>query len=136
MSFRQSLVRLAQHARQPLMRFPDRAAKPSSHAAEPHPCAPQSTIDAFPRFQHAQQNPRTDFSQSSSYGGPNTPPSSSSSSGGAGGVVLSEEEQLPAWLRRSRYAPEEDELEAVMSGGASATTMPNNYKNLWYQPQI
>ncbi|GAA5908607.1 hypothetical protein JCM6882_003691 [Rhodosporidiobolus microsporus] len=134
MSFRTSLVRLAQHARTPLIRFPDRTAKHSSHAATAHPCAPQSTVDAFSRFQHAQQNPRTDFSQSSSYGGPNAPPKTGGSSSGAS---LSSEEQLPAWLRRSRYAPTEEEIEAVMTGGASnSTPITKDYKLKWHIAQI
>ncbi|GAA5841493.1 hypothetical protein JCM11251_007159, partial [Rhodosporidiobolus azoricus] len=111
MSFRSSLVRLAQHARTPLIRFPDRKAKAASRAAEPHPCAPQTTIDAFPQFQHAQKNPQpVAVSQSSSYGGPNLPPKT----GGSSGASLGGEDQLPAWLRRNKYAPTEEEIEAVM----------------------
>ncbi|GAA6042009.1 hypothetical protein JCM8097_009143 [Rhodosporidiobolus ruineniae] len=184
MSFRASLQRLAQHARQPLIRFPDRSAKrelllftanstsarlnrpntrahgqweepgrstlpaearngPHAHTATAHPCAPQSTVDAFSRFQHSQQNPRTDFSQSSSYGGPATPPTGSgsgsvgaASSGGKGGV-LSVEDELPEWLRRGRLPPVEDEIEAVMSGGATISTpVTKDYQLKWHIAQI
>ncbi|BGP15136.1 hypothetical protein JCM10213_005403 [Rhodosporidiobolus nylandii] len=132
MSFRASFARFAQHARQPLIRFPDRTAKHSAHAATAHPCAPQSTVDAFSRFQHAQQNPRTDFSQSSSYGGPDVPPS-----GKGSGAILTSEEELPEWLRRTRWAPTEEELEAVMSGGASAATpVTKDYQLKWHIAQV
>ncbi|GAA5970651.1 hypothetical protein JCM11641_007386 [Rhodosporidiobolus odoratus] len=136
MSLRVSLVRLAQHARQPLIRFPDRTAKPSSHAAEPHPCAPQETIDAFPRFQNSQKNPQAQVSQSSSYGGPALPPKTDGSSGGSSSGSV-EQSDLPEWLRRSRWAPNEEEIEAVMTGGASATApVTKDLKLKWYTPQI
>ncbi|GAA5945631.1 hypothetical protein JCM3775_005497 [Rhodotorula graminis] len=150
MSLRSTVVRLAEHARTPLIRFPDRK---SSHAHAPtaHPCAPQSVIDSFSRFQDAQQqNPQLVNSSNSSYGGSPTPGgnpaaaragSSSSgsgsgtgagaSAGGKGGAV----DELPAWLRRTR--PEEDEIEAVMSGGASTTPeITRAFKQRWYTPQF
>ncbi|BGO90806.1 hypothetical protein NBRC10512_000131 [Rhodotorula toruloides] len=183
MSFRQTLVRLAQHARQPSMRFPDRKAAPqetaskrddlgdsrpaeavvdphSSHSAEPHPCAPQSVIDTFSRFSEARSKPRSPHAEdanSSSYGGPvaqegvGASASSSGSlagqgqgaskgvsSGGSGKPgVLEDETQLPAWLRRERWAPTEEEIEAVMTGGAAnATPFTKAYQQKWYQPQF
>ncbi|BGP39209.1 hypothetical protein JCM10450v2_003164 [Rhodotorula kratochvilovae] len=141
MSFRQTLVRLAEHARTPLIRFPDRKAK-HAHAASAHPCAPQSVIDAFPRFQDAQANPTLVRSASSSYGGspaPGAGPSGAQgaqASGSGSGKALGAESELPPWLRRSRWAPAEDEIEAVMSGGASVTPeVTKAYQQLWYTPQ-
>ena len=92
----------------------------------PHPCAPQSVIDSFSRFSEARQNPiapRQDAAASSSYGGGPTSAElksqgqgsgSSSSGGAAAGGVLENESQLPKWLRRDRYAPTEEEMDAVM----------------------
>ncbi|GAA5825249.1 hypothetical protein JCM3770_003171 [Rhodotorula araucariae] len=184
MSFRQSLVRLAEHARTPLIRFPDRKAKPrrarpkddlgadrrsarrphrtpQGHRADPpallstlaydtdahsptaHPCAPQSVIDAFPRFQDAQANPTLVRSASSSYGGsPNVGAGTGAAQGSASGASASAqsvgaESELPSWLRRSRWAPAEDEIEAVMSGGASVTPeITKAYQQRWYTPQF
>ncbi|GAA5987125.1 hypothetical protein JCM10908_001036 [Rhodotorula pacifica] len=163
MSLRPTLVRLAQHARQPLIQFPDRskAAHASSHPAEPHPCAPQSVIDNFSRFSEARKNPQqhqpraTDAAASSSYGGPTSAElkgrgqgqGSSASTGGSGsgagsggaaaGGVLESESQLPKWLRRDRYAPTEEEMDAVMSGGATnSREFTKTYQKLWYTPQF
>ncbi|GAA5861240.1 hypothetical protein JCM3774_002238 [Rhodotorula dairenensis] len=153
MSLRPTLVRLAQHARQPLMRFPDRKAPHGTSEAGPHPCAPQSVIDSFSRFSEARQNPiapRQDAAASSSYGGPTSAElktqgqgsgSGSSASGGAGAQgasgVLESESQLPKWLRRDRYAPTEEEMDAVMSGGATnSREFTKAYQKLWYTPQF
>ncbi|BGO98621.1 hypothetical protein RTG_00944 [Rhodotorula toruloides ATCC 204091] len=161
MSFRQTLVRLAQHARQSSMRFPNRKAAHSSHSAEPHPCAPQSVIDTFSRFSEARSKPRSPHAEdanSSSYGGPvaqegvgassgssasqeqgqSQGASKGVSSGGSGKPgVLEDETQLPAWLRRERWAPTEEEIEAVMTGGAAnATPFTKAYQQKWYQPQF
>ncbi|GAA5886600.1 hypothetical protein JCM5296_005344 [Sporobolomyces johnsonii] len=120
MSFRASLVRLAKEAqhRTPLIRFPDRKQQPAHHPATAHPCAPQSVVDAFSSFQQARANPR---------------PSSSSSSGQKGQVY--EEHSLPSWLRRK--APGEEEMEAVLSGGATeATPVTKDYQLKWHLAQI
>ncbi|GAA5860415.1 hypothetical protein JCM8547_000297 [Rhodosporidiobolus lusitaniae] len=138
--FRATAVR---SARVSSMKFPNRAQKPTLHSAQPHPCAPQSAIDSFSRFQNSQQNPRAQLSQQSSYGGPAQPPHSSSGSsgssgvsGGKGSIVVSEEE-LPAWLRRTRRELDEAEIEAVNTGGATATTpITPDYKLKWYTAQI
>ncbi|GAA5914038.1 hypothetical protein JCM8208_005926 [Rhodotorula glutinis] len=150
MSFRPTLVRLAEHARSPLIRFPDRKAS-HAHPATAHPCAPQSVIDSFSRFQDAQQNPQLVNSSNSSYGGSPTPggnparagegsgSAAASASGSAAGAGKGEGrgavDELPAWLRRTR--PEEDEIEAVMSGGASTTPeITRAFKQRWYTPQF
>ncbi|GAA5843957.1 hypothetical protein JCM9279_003686 [Rhodotorula babjevae] len=150
MSFRSTVVRLAEHARTPLIRFPDRKSS-HAHPATAHPCAPQSVIDSFSRFQDAQQNPQLVNSSNSSYGGSPTPggnparagqgegraaASSGSGSGASGGGAKGAAvDELPAWLRRTR--PEEDEIEAVMSGGASTTPeITRAFKQRWYTPQF
>ncbi|GJN89630.1 hypothetical protein Rhopal_002617-T1 [Rhodotorula paludigena] len=136
MSFRQTLVRLAEHARTPLIRFPDRKAPHKAHEATAHPCAPQSVIDNFARFQGQQANPAASAAQaSSSYGGP---AAHSQGGAGAGGKAVGAESELPERLRRSYWsALSEEELDAVMSGGASATApVTREYKLKWYTPQI
>ncbi|GAA5952426.1 hypothetical protein JCM8115_003599 [Rhodotorula mucilaginosa] len=151
MSLRPTLVRLAQHARQPMMHFPDRKAPHGTHEPAPHPCAPQSVIDSFSRFSEARQNPiapRQDAAASSSYGGGPTTgelksqgqgqgSGSSSAGGGSVGGLLENESQLPKWLRRDRYAPTEEEMDAVMSGGATnSREFTKAYQKLWYTPQF
>ncbi|TNY21195.1 hypothetical protein DMC30DRAFT_209650, partial [Rhodotorula diobovata] len=145
MSFRSTCVRLAEHARTPLIRFPDRKAH-HAHPPTAHPCAPQSVIDSFPRFQSAQQqaHPQLVNSANSSYGGSPTPGGNPASTGAGGapqgsgaaqGKGQAIEGELPAWLRRSR--PDEAEIDAVMSGGASTTPeVTRAYKQRWYTPQF
>ncbi|POY73646.1 hypothetical protein BMF94_3181 [Rhodotorula taiwanensis] len=156
MSLRPSFIRLAQHARQPLMKFPDRKAQHASHDPEPHPCAPKEVVEAFSRFSEVRANPqlatrKADAAASSSYGGPTADElkrqgqgqgsgASSGSGQGKGGVApggtLESESQLPAWLRRDRYAPTEEEIDAVMSGGAtSSREFTKQYQKLWYTAQ-
>ncbi|GAA6059778.1 hypothetical protein JCM10212_003673 [Sporobolomyces blumeae] len=152
MSFRPSVIRLAKEVqhRSPAIRFPDRkqAHHEDSHQVAPHPCAPQSVIDNFPRFQQAQANPAAAAAaNSSSYGGPvdgsdaggrdgsSAASSSGSTSSSSSGAV--EEWQMPAWLKRNRYAPTEAEIEAVQSGGATeATEVTRATKLTWYTEQI
>ncbi|GAA5892350.1 uncharacterized protein JCM6883_007328 [Sporobolomyces salmoneus] len=150
MSFRTTLVRCAKEVqhRSPAIKFPDRKhADHSSHSVQPHPCAPQSVIDNFPRFQSTQS---ASFSgsqagqNSSSYGGPVDPSSqgqgqgSSSGSGSKGGRSAAIEEwEMPDYLKRRRYAPTELEIEAIQSGGATESTpVTRETKLTWYTEQI
>ncbi|BGP54971.1 hypothetical protein JCM8202_003481 [Rhodotorula sphaerocarpa] len=159
MALRPTLLRLAEHARQPLIQFPNRKAQHASSDPAPHPLAPQSVIDSFSQFTEARANPQTvreaDAASSSSYGGPTADELKRQGQGqGAGsgqpqgqgqgrgaapapGGVLESESQLPAHLRRDRYAPTEEEIDAVMSGGAtSAHEFTKQYQKLWYTPQF
>ncbi|GAA6010100.1 hypothetical protein JCM11491_005867 [Sporobolomyces phaffii] len=151
MSFRTTLVRCAKEVqhRSPAIGFPDRkhANHDSNHSVRPHPCAPQSVIDNFSRFQSAQSST---FAQSqsaqnsSSYGGPVDPSSStpssaaqgsSSSSGGRSASI--EEWEMPQYLKRSKYAPSEMEIDAIQSGGATESTpVTRETKLSWYTEQI
>ncbi|BGP23925.1 hypothetical protein JCM10295v2_002826 [Rhodotorula toruloides] len=119
-----------------------------------------SVIDTFSRFSESRSKPRSPHAEdanSSSYGGPVAQEGARASSSGQGqgqgpsqGAsksavtggsrklgVLEDETQLPAWLRRERWAPTEEEIEAVMTGGAAnATPFTKAYQQKWYQPQF
>ncbi|GAA5882230.1 hypothetical protein JCM16303_002293 [Sporobolomyces ruberrimus] len=154
MSFRTTLVRCAKEAqhRSPAIKFPDRkhANHDSSHSIKPHPCAPQSVIDDFPRFKSSQSSSLSSSQaaqNSSSYGGPvdpssqgkDSPQTASSSGGGSGGSGQSviEEWEMPEYLKRTKYAPTESEIEAIQSGGATeATAVTRETKLTWYTEQI
>ncbi|GAA5984586.1 hypothetical protein JCM5350_008148 [Sporobolomyces pararoseus] len=143
MSFRTTLARCAKEVqhRSPAIKFPDRKhANHSSHSVQPHPCAPQSVIDNFSRFQSAQSSTFSSSQaaqNSSSYGGPVDPSSQGqgSSKGGRGASI--EEWEMPEYLKRRKYAPTESEIEAIQSGGATeATAVTRETKLTWYTEQI
>ncbi|GAA5964854.1 hypothetical protein JCM3765_005802 [Sporobolomyces pararoseus] len=145
MSFRTTLVRCAKEVqhRSPAISFPDRKhANHSSHSVQPHPCAPQSVIDNFSRFQSAQSSSFSSSQSaqnSSSYGGPVDPSSQGQGQGsskGSRGASI-EEWEMPEYLKRRKYAPTESEIEAIQSGGATeATAVTRETKLTWYTEQI
>ncbi|GAA5927276.1 uncharacterized protein JCM15063_005852 [Sporobolomyces koalae] len=147
MSFRTTAIRLAKEVqhRSPAIRFPDRkASHESHHGVQPHPCAPQSVIDNFARFQNAQSSTFSASQaaqNSSSYGGPVDPSSQQSSSSSSSskrsqsGAI--EEWEMPEYLKRKKYAPSEFEIDAIQSGGATeATPVTRDTKLTWYTAQI
>ncbi|SCZ98737.1 BZ3500_MvSof-1268-A1-R1_Chr7-1g09256 [Microbotryum saponariae] len=142
MSFRASLRRLASHApRQPSIHFPDRSAAPVHHLATPHPCAPSDILSSSPFLQSLSKRPTT---PSEPHQGPKTPLSgpAGGAEDGAGfvGPKADYEEGdsgMPSWLNKARYAPGEEEIEAVLSGGATAATeVTKAYKQKWWTAQV
>ncbi|GEM08348.1 hypothetical protein Rt10032_c05g2365 [Rhodotorula toruloides] len=86
----------------------------------------------------AQEGARASSSGQGQGQGPSQGASKSAVTGGSRKLgVLEDETQLPAWLRRERWAPTEEEIEAVMTGGAAnATPFTKAYQQKWYQPQF
>ncbi|GAA5842406.1 hypothetical protein JCM3766R1_004405 [Sporobolomyces carnicolor] len=145
MSFRPTLVRCAKEVqhRSPAIKFPDRkhASHDASHSVQPHPCAPQSVIDNFSRFQSARTASLSSSQaaqNSSSYGGPVDPSSQGQGSSKQGGRSAAVEEwEMPEYLKRRKYAPTESEIEAIQSGGATESTpVTRETKLTWYTEQI
>ncbi|ORY91538.1 hypothetical protein BCR35DRAFT_349351 [Leucosporidium creatinivorum] len=129
---------LASHApRTPMISFPDRSKTPQ-HSLGPHPCAPASIISSSPFLSNLSSNSN---SSSSSQSKPLLGPAGGQATGSGFQSSLPpaqyDESNLPAWLQRSRYAPLEDEVEAVLSGGASISpVVSKQYKEKWYTAQI
>lgn len=102
-------------------------AEPEPHSPVPHPCAPDSIVSSSAFLSSLGSKPEGTGSHSG-YGESSGQSSSSQTplAGPAGGKAPGsgfesslpeakyDESNLPAWLSRSRYAPQEEELEAVL----------------------
>ncbi|SGY79466.1 BQ5605_C008g05138 [Microbotryum silenes-dioicae] len=143
MSFRASVRRLASHApRQPSIHFPDRSAVPAQHLATPHPCAPSEILSSSPFLQSLSKRQTTPTEPDQSPKTPLSGPAGGSADGaGFMGPPKAEYEEgdsgIPSWLNKARYAPGEEEIEAVLSGGATTTTeVTKAYKQKWWTAQV
>ncbi|SCV70885.1 BQ2448_3647 [Microbotryum intermedium] len=142
MSFRASLRRLAAYApRQPSIHFPDRSAAPPHHIPIPHPCAPSEILSSSPFLQSLSKRPTSAFEPNQA---PKTPLAGPAGGAAQGAGFASPEaryeegdQDMPSWLNRGRYAPQEEEIEAVLSGGATAATeVTKAYKQKWWTAQV
>ncbi|KAL8277870.1 hypothetical protein RQP46_009689 [Phenoliferia psychrophenolica] len=128
--FKASFARLATHApRKPSIHFPDRHAPHPPHSPAPHPYAPKEVVEAFQSFlarQHAAAS-----------GAPLTGPAGGDGKGKGFASALPEADcegdwDLPARFARARYSPEDAEIDAVLSGGATeAPVVTKAAKEKW-----
>ncbi|KAM0788866.1 hypothetical protein ACM66B_002951 [Microbotryomycetes sp. NB124-2] len=149
-ALRPSARLLASHARTPMISFPDRHGGHDSHGRSVHPCAPADLVSSSPFLSSLSSS-----SASSSNAGSNKHGSSKEINtagpllGPAGGSAPGsgfesdapptqfEEWNLPQRLSRSRWAPSGEELDAIMTGGASIVAdVTRQTKQKWYTPQI
>ncbi|KAK4055609.1 hypothetical protein OIV83_000155 [Microbotryomycetes sp. JL201] len=141
---------LANHARTPLISFPDRHSGHDSHGRTVHPCAPADLASSSPFLSSlAASGASSSNAGSNKHGSSKDNDTSGPLLGPAGGSAPGsgfesdapptryEEWNLPAHLSRSRWAPSGDELDAIMTGGASVTAdVTRQIKQKWYTPQI
>ncbi|KAK0544476.1 hypothetical protein OC846_005084 [Tilletia horrida] len=128
MLLRPTLRLLAQQAYKPSIRFPDRSQhQQQQHSAgselHPHPAAPPEIVKDFSHFQEVfSSGPHFHPEKLQSASGS----ASASSSGGGGGassgaeVVEDVHDLPPRFWKTSSLLIEEDEMELIMSGGASS----------------
>ncbi|KAK0526613.1 hypothetical protein OC842_005142 [Tilletia horrida] len=129
MLLRPTLRLLAQQAYKPSIRFPDRSAASKqddgAHEAHPHPAAPPEVVKEFDHFKevlssgphfHPEKLQQASADGSSGGGG-----SGDAGKGGKAAAPVAQDlhDLAPRYWRTSSLAFEEDEMEAVMTGGAS-----------------
>ncbi|KAE8257752.1 hypothetical protein A4X13_0g2144 [Tilletia indica] len=121
MLLRPTLRLLAQQAYKPSIRFPDRSQSSKQHTEpHPHPAAPPEIAKDFSHFQEVfASGPHfhPEKLQSASSGGEGEEPAAAAAEAAP---VAEDLHELPArfWKTRSLVI-EEDEMEAIMTGGAS-----------------
>ncbi|UZJ54477.1 hypothetical protein CBS101457_003797 [Exobasidium rhododendri] len=127
--FRRTLIRHAQEARKPMIRFPDR--KQTAHKQEeqhPHPEAPKQVVENFGHFKEVFDSgphfhpEKLEASSSSSSSSPSSSSSSAPSAGKGGGEIFEDLHELPQrfWQTPSLVMGQ-IEMDAIDSGGATLT---------------